>query len=479
MKRRWLGLTAAGLLLAGALTYVIVIKSRPPRRHLTEHDRPALSLETESPAVSPFHEVQAKNSDVATIPSSDWSRFRGPQGNGVSADENVPLEWSDTKNLRWKAELPGPGSSSPIIWKEQIFVSCYSGYGDSGPKGGEMRELKRHLICFNRADGRRLWMATVDAVQPEDPYRGYLTEHGYASSTPVCDGEAVYVFFGKSGVLAFDLSGKQLWQTSVGTSSDNRGWGSASSPVLHKNLVIVNAASESRSIRALDKKTGREVWKAPGSALDLSFNTPVLVPVSEDRTDLVVTVPDELWGLNPDTGKLLWHAAVPMTGNVCPSVLAQDGIVYATGGYQGKGTVAVRAGGKGDVTKTHIVWTARESSYVASPVLHDDHLYWVNEDGLAVCVDAKTGKGIYKERLPQKGDVSRAGKPVYASGVLSKGRLYVPTRTAGVFVLAAQPTFEVLHHNVLSDSSDFNASPAVSGGQLFLRSNRFLYCIGG
>jgi outer membrane protein assembly factor BamB len=409
--------------------------------------------------------------------ADDWRQFRGPGGSGVSRKSRIPDEWGDAKNLRWKAALPGPGSSSPVVIGERVFVTCYTGYGASADDPGDPKNLVRHLLCLGRADGRVLWSADVPATRPEDPYRGYLTEHGYASGTPASDGTAVYVFFGKSGVLAYDLDGKRLWQTGVGTESDNRRWGSGSSPVLYKNTVIVNAASESRSVRALDKTTGKQVWKAEAEGLDLSFGTPALVELPSGRAELALAVPGELWGLNPDTGKLFWHADVRMSGNVAPSAVAHNGVVYATGGFDGRGSVAVRAGGKGDVTRSHVVWSARESSYVPSPLVADGRLHWVDDTGMAACLDAATGKVIYRERLPARGDAA-GGKAVYASVVLAGDKLIAVTRTAGAFVLAAGPKFRVVAANRLSDDSDFNASPAVADGELFLRSNQAIYCVG-
>ncbi len=409
-----------------------------------------------------------------TLAPTDWPQFRGPEGSGASIDATIPLEWSDTKNLSWKTRLPGPGSSSPIVVGDRVFVTCYSGYGTEDARSGDIRELKRHLVCLNRIDGNVAWTVDVAAVVPEDRFHGYLTEHGYASHTPVSDGEAVYAFFGKSGLVAYDLAGTQLWRTSLGTRSDGRRWGSASSPVLYKNLVIVNAASESRSIWALDKKTGQQVWKAPTKSLDLSFGTPTLGKLPDGRTELALCVPGELWGLDPDKGTLNWYATVPMTGNVSPSVAAHGGIIYATGGFRGKGTVAVAAGGDGDVTDTHVRWSVRQSSYVASPVLHDGHLYWVDDKGIAVCLNATTGETQYRERLALSGG---SGRPVYASPVLAGDRLIVVTRRAGTVILAARPKYELITTNTLNDESDFNATPAVSRDQLFLRSNRAIYCI--
>jgi outer membrane protein assembly factor BamB len=407
--------------------------------------------------------------------AADWPQFRGPNGSGMAENARPPLTWSARDGVKWKAPLPGPGSSSPILLGERVFVTCYSGYGADA--SGAMESLQRHLVCLDRTTGRIQWTADTPAVTPEDPYRGYLTEHGYASSTPVTDGAAVYVFFGKSGVLAFDLAGHKLWQTSVGTESDIRRWGSAASPILYKNLVIVNAASESRAVIALDRKTGKQVWKAEGNRLSLSFSTPALVRASADRTDLVVAMPAEVWGLNPDTGKLLWYTTIQADGNVCPGVVAGEGVAYVTGGFQSRGSVAVKVGGKGDVSNAHVLWSIAKSSYVPTPLLYRGRLFNVNEDGIAQCWRADTGGVVYEERLSLKGEGGRVSRPIYASPVLGDGRLYVVTRRAGVYVLKAGDHFEQLAHNSPLDDSDCNATPALAGQQLFLRSNKYLYCL--
>lgn len=398
---------------------------------------------------------------------ADWPQFRGADGTGVAAG-TPPVKWTEKDGVAWKTPLPGSGSSSPVVAGDRVFVTCFTGTG-----AGE--KLTRHLVCVKRTTGDVEWTRDVPAFLPEDPYRGYITEHGYASSTPVADGEAVYVFFGKSGVLAYDLGGKKLWQTSVGTDSDIRGWGSSASPVLHKNLVIVNAASEGRAVVALDKKTGDRVWKADGKRLSLSFSTPALVKAG-DRTDLVVAMPGEVWGLNPETGALRWLTSVSANGNVCPAVVPGDGVAYVTGGFPAQWSAAVKAGGSGDVTKTHVAWSNRTSTYVPTPVLSGGRLYFVNEDGFATCMKADTGDTVYRERLAVKGSAA-GSRPYYASTILADGRLYVVSRRAGVFVLKAGDGFEQLHQNPPLDDGDFNATPAVVGKQLFLRSNKFLYCL--
>jgi len=409
---------------------------------------------------------------------ADWPQYRGPKGNGISSEAKAPLEWNDTKNIKWKTALPGPGSSSPIVSGGYVFVTCYSGYGVNPEVSDKIESLKRHLLCLKMDDGKVVWSRSVDAVLPEDAFFGMgITEHGYASNTPVTDGERIYVFFGKTGVLAFDFQGKELWRADVGRESSNRRWGSSASPVLYRDTVIVNAAEESRSIRALDKMTGKEKWKAEAAALELTYATPLVVDLGDGRKELVIGVPNEAWGLNPDTGKLVWYAETGLSGNVAPSPVAQDGIVYLMGGYPGQQTVAIRAGGKGDVTQSHILWSSQVSSYVPSPVLCNGNLYWVSDMGLANCAEAATGKSIYREKLPRVAG-AKSGKPYYASVVLVKDRLYAVSRAGDTCVLAAKPAFEVLAHNPLaSDTSDFNASPAVSDGKILLRSNRFIYCI--
>ena len=405
---------------------------------------------------------------------TEWTRFRGPNGSGIATDAQPPSAWSDTQNVQWKAALPGGGTSSPIIVGDRVFVTCYSGYGN-GQRGGDIHKLERELVCLNRTDGKILWASAVPAAQPEDYYDGFITEHGYASHTPASDGERVYVFFGKSGAAAFDLTGRKLWQTSLGTDGNQKHWGSASSPILYKNVVIINASEEGHAIVALDKKTGKEAWRATGDALEYSFGTPVLAE-NAGRTDLVFSVPGELWGLNPDTGKLRWFAETGLPGNIAPSVIAGDGMVFAFGGFPQLGALAVRLGGKGDVTKTHIAWTSRNSSYIPTPVLHEGRLYVVSDAGFATCLDAKTGELVYKERLPGASAVGR-GKPFYASPVLAGGTIFAVSRRAGAYLIAAQPEFKLLGQNRLADDSDFNATPALAGRQLFLRSNQNLYCI--
>ncbi len=408
---------------------------------------------------------------AAFAQGADWTGFRGPGGLGSSDETGLPLTWSSTENIVWKTELPGPGTSSPVVLGDRVYVTSYSGYALDASDPGDMSALMRHVVCVERGSGKILWSKEFKPSLPESEYSGGNNSwHGYSSATPTTDGERLYVFFGKSGVYCLDLDGNEIWRASVGTRAT--GWGSATSPVLYKDFVIVNASVESGAIVALDKMTGKEAWRADG--IRGSWNTPVLVDVPGGETELVVCVPMTVLGLDPATGERLWRSeGIPDSGYICPSVVAHEGIVYAIGGRTNT-ALAVRAGGRGDVTSTHELWRTNKGSNVCSPVYHDGYLYWVHDrSGIANCLNAATGDTVYQERLTPRPGV------VYASAILADGKLYAVSQHEGTFVLAAKPEFELLAHNTLADDdSRTNASPAVSHGQLLLRTDRNLYCIG-
>lgn len=399
---------------------------------------------------------------------NDWTQFRGPGAQGRSDATGLPLTWSDEKNIAWKTALPGPGASSPIVLGNRIFLTCFTGFATSSREPGEMTNLKRHLLCVNLTDGKIAWDTPVPAEMPEqDRIR---ENHGYASSTPVADAERIYTFFGKSGVFAFDHNGKQLWQTKVGDKLN--GWGSATSPVLHKDFLIVSASIESESLVALDKKTGKEVWRA--NIGPESWHAPVFVTAPDGTTEVVVAKNGRVLAFNPENGAALWNAKTGIPWYMCPTPVVQDGIVYVIGGRTPNGALAIRAGGRGDITGSHVVWKINKGSNVPSPILHDGHLYFAHENlGIVYCVNAKTGEVVYEERLePSPGQI-------YASPVMADGRIYFTGRGGRTVVIAASPKFERLADNTLeSNRGVFNSSPAISGHRLLFRSNRALYSLG-
>jgi outer membrane protein assembly factor BamB len=397
--------------------------------------------------------------------------------------------------------------------------------------------MKRHILCFDRNTGKMLWDQAVPAKLPEESYGGMFAQHGYASHTPVTDGKNVYVFFGVSGVYAFDLDGKQLWHADVGGGLDSRNWGSASSPILYKNVLVVTASPESHAMYGFDTATGKQLWKAGADGFTSLWGTPVIAK-SGDQTDVVISVPGEVWGINPENGELRWYSEGLRVDAVTGSAVTADGVVYAMGD-RGAGSIALKAGGKNDVSKTNVAWTGSNGSRIPTPLLWDGRLYWTS-GSLANCRDAKTGQDVYSERLPgataaaaennqggpgagqgpgggppgrgeggfgrgqggpggpggqgggrgpgggggRRGGMGGGGMggmmgQDYASPVEAGGYLYQVTRRGDTLIIKLGPKFELVGKNSFaSDHSDFSATPAISDGQMFIRSAKNLYCVG-
>lgn len=418
----------------------------------------------------------------------DWPRFRGAGGNGI-AESSVPTEWSPDKNIKWKTELPGAGCSSPIVIGGKIFVTCYSGYGEARNNVGNKEDLQRHVVCIDQESGKELWSKAVAAdVENEDDFSGIgVTAHGYASHTPATDGEHLFVFMGKSGVIAYDLEGNQLWQKKVGVGSDGRKWGSAASPIVHDDLVIVPALAESRSVFGLDKKTGEQKWVCESKAMDNTWSTPMVVNVDDDRSDIIIGVPDELWAINPKTGKLAWAASGVGGEGFYTSAVESEGIIYASvGGRSGGGSIAVRKGGKKDITESHVEWNDSTAGSFASPLVYNGHMYVVGRGGIMQILDISSGKQIKKSRMTSTAD-SRPknggngggfGSPDYGSPIIAGDKIYYTKGNGETFVMNADGEGEQVAVNKLTDDAEiFSGTPAVSKGQLLIRSNKYLYCV--
>lgn len=466
--------------------------------------------------------------------ADDWLRFRGPNGTGVANNASPPTEWSDGENLKWKVELPGPGASSPIVVGNRVFVTCYSGYGANRQDPGKLENLVRHLVCVDRTNGELLWSKEFDAEMPEDPYSGAgVPAHGYASNTPVSDGEKLYVFFGKSGVYAFDFDGNQLWHADVGKSSGRQKWGSGASPILYDNIVIVNASDESQAVYGLDKTTGEQVWVSDGDGLANVWGTPI-VSSFEGQDQVLLLVPYEVWSLDPRSGKLIWYSEATGDDSINSSLVPFQDQVIAMGERGGQ-TVSIRVGGKGDTSETNRTWSSSLRGRISTPVVYDGLMYMVS-NGIAACIDAETGERKYQERLPtsasrdrggnrrgednrdggrdgnrgraenrggDRGDAGRGdggrgrggnfggrgrggfgggrggfGGGGYSSPVAADGKVYSTNGDGTVYVIKAGPEFELLATNKLeSDDSGFNSTPAIVDNQILMRSNKYLYCI--
>jgi len=404
----------------------------------------------------------ARDSDAF---AESWPRFRGPSGQGRSDGSGLPVQWSQDQGVVWKTPLPGAGASSPIVHGDRIYLTCYSGYLVPGQAVGSLDKLERHLLAVDLATGEVLWERTVAARQPEEER---IRDHGYAANSPLADDDHVYVFFGKSGVLAYDHHGNQVWQADVGTGTG--GWGTAASPVAYGDLIWVNASVESESLVALERHSGREVHRIGG--MRESWSTPLIVQDSDGQDTLVVPRFGEIMAIDPQSADTLWTCRTDITWYMVPSLVMEDGVVLALGGRSGISSLAVRGGGRGDVTDSHRLWTSVKGSNVSSPVAWNGHLYFMNDAmGIAYCARVDDGELMYEERIPRAGQV-------YASALLADGKIYYVSRDGQTFVLAAEPEYKLLASNSLRDGGSFDASPAVAGNRLLIRSDKYLYCIG-
>ncbi len=351
-----------------------------------------------------------------------------------------------------------------------MYLTTYGGYAEAGKNAGDQSKLVRHLVCLDRKTGVVRWTKDIPAVLPESAYKPGTNdgEHGYASSTPASDGKHIFAFFGKTGVFCFDLKGEKVWSKSVGDKTE--GWGSASSPLLHDDLVIVNAGVESSSLVALKKSDGQEAWRLPGTKK--CWGSPILVEVPGGKPEVVLSLagkPGKIVSIDPVSGKELWSCEGNGDGYICPSVVYHDGIVYAVAGRTNH-AVAVKAGGMGEVKP---LWTAKASLRVGSPVYHDGYLYGLSEQAPSAifCLEAATGKVMYSERINLNGHA-------YASAVYADGKIFYVREDATTYVVAAKPKYELLATNKLADTSRTNASPIIDNGRLLIRTDEHLYCIG-
>lgn len=387
--------------------------------------------------------------------AEDWPRWRGPQGNAVSSDHGLPVRWSTTENIRWKAAIPGEGGSSPIVWGDFVFVT--SAFEDG---------TRRAVHALDRRTGEIRWMREITDENAE--ITSALT--GQAAATPVTDGTHVVAMFGNAGVVCYDYQGRQLWRRDFGEFESELGL--ASSPVLFEDAVMLVCDHDGDRFRtfdsfliALDVQNGKTRWKTDRPGLFRSWSTPIIVPAGEDRSELVVNAQDELRGYDPRTGEHLW-TVTGMTGWVTPSPVFGRGLIFATSGKDGP-TTAVRPGGRGDVTQSHVVWSERRGApYVCSPLLYGDFLYVHTDQGILTCYEADTGNVHDRRRL----DAS-----FVASGVAGDGKIYLTSDEGTTLVFRAGPELEVLARNPLNEET--LASPAVSNRAIFVRTKAHLYCI--
>ena len=406
---------------------------------------------------------------TCAVTAAPWPGWRGADGSGICAETDLPLKWSATGQVKWKTALPEWGNSTPVVWGERIFIT--QAVGD-----------ERLVICYAREDGKELWRGGAGNVAKEPTHQ----TNPYCSASPATDGERVYAWFGSAGLYCFDVSGKQLWHRDLG--EHRHEWGYSSGPVLHDGLCYLNFGPGPRAaLLAFDKLCGTEVWRQDPGPVKVtmprndgfgakdgvvgSWGVPLLINSGESE-ELIMAWPEKVMGYAPKTGEVLWQS-----GGLNPLVYSTPvfggGVLIAMGGYGGS-TVALRPGGRGDVTESHRVWhELRDSGHIGTGVIREGHLYIQTMNGIVECVELRTGKKIWKERLKGVGGPSES----WSSPVLSGDRLYLVNQGSNCFVLRASPVFEVLAHNPLNDGLT-NASPAISDGNIFIRTHAHLWCIG-
>lgn len=414
------------------------------------------------------------------VDPGQWPKWRGPDDNGM-ARSDAPLRWSDTENIRWKAAIPGRGHSSPVLWGDKIFLTTAvptsaaavaappPRRGGPGGDAGPQPEHRFELICLDKKTGKVLWQRTARTATPHE---GYHNSYGsFASNSPVTDGKRVYAFFGSRGIYCYDLDGKPIWEKDLGVKMTMRlGFGEGIAPVLGGDVLILGFDQEVGSfIVALDKNTGAELWRASRDEVS-NWAMPLVVDYGGGR-QVVVAATNKVRSYDLKTGKLIWECA-GLGGNVIPTPVHKDDIVYVMSGFRNPNLMAIRLGRSGDLTGSDaILWSnTRGNSYTPSPVLSDDKLYTLTDTGMLSCYNARTGAAYYQmRRLPKP--YSFKSSPVGAGG-----KLYMASEDGDVVVVKMGEKFEVLATNTLSDQF-FVSTPAIVDGEMFLRGQNTLFCI--
>jgi len=408
---------------------------------------------------------------LAAQSDSFWPQWRGPLATGVSLTAKPPIEWGESKNVRWKVEIAGRGSGTPIVWRDRLFVlSAVPADAEVPASHVASRARNRYVVlAIDRKTGKTIWERTA---REEAPHEGTHNQFGtYASSSAVTDGEVLIASFESRGFYGYDLEGNKLWEVDLGDKRMRSEFGEGTTPALYRDRFFVVWDHQGESfIVALDKKTGKELWRTKREEID-SWATPLVVEVN-GKAQVVTSAMRRVRSYDAQTGELVWDMA-GLTMNPIPSPVSADGIVYLMSGFRGNSLKAVRlSGAKGDITNTAAVaWTfERDTPYVPSPLLYGEILYFLKGNtGVLSAFDAKSGKPHYQlqriERVPN----------VFASPVGADGRVIVLGQDGGAVVLKHGPTYEVLATNKLDDK--FDASPALVDGEIFLRGYRYLYCV--
>jgi outer membrane protein assembly factor BamB len=414
---------------------------------------------------------------AASARGDDWPAWRGPTGQGLSSESNLPLTWSPTENVRWKVALPSAGNSTPIVWGDRLFITQPDDVTQWPPKvpeyfaggssaGGHAVAEKRSVMCFNRTDGKLLWRRDVvykeqEITHPTNPF---------CSASPVTDGERVIASHGAAGLVCYDFEGSELWRYEVGKIEHL--WGTASSPIIFDDLCIVWCGPGARQfLLALDKRTGKKVWETiePGGDDGItsrtflgSWSTPIIARIG-GVDQLVFAVPHKIKGYDPRTGKELWSSSGPGVYCYSSPLLIEDLVVF--------GRDLLKLGGRGDISKDRLRQRVG-SMKISTAVVAGEYLYIYNDVGVPGCYDWKTGEDVWKDQIEKRpGGTTAWGSPIHADG-----RIYITDQQGSTFVFAAGPKYELLAANHLKERC--NASIIAAAGNLFLRTHKHLWCFG-
>lgn len=413
--------------------------------------------------------------------SAHWPQWRGPFFNGVARGD-APAVWSDTSNIKWKTSIPGRGHSTPVIWGNRIFLTTAIPIGKpvepaaNNEQGGQRRaaagpqvEHQFVVLSLDRATGKTVWQRTARTATPHE---GFHRAYGsFASNSPATDGKYVYASFGSRGIYCYDFNGKLIWEKDLGVQMKMRlAFGEGSAPLLHGDRLFLVFDHEAESfIVALDKRNGKELWRAARDERS-SWSTPLAIEHG-GRTEIVVSATNKVRSYDAQTGKILWESA-GLGANAIPVPVSQNGVVFVMSGYRDPKLMAIKLGKQGDITGSDaIMWShTRGVPYTASPVLYDNKLYVVTDNGMVSAFNATTGVPHYSQtRLPKSYNIK-------ASPIGANGKLYLATEDGDVVVLRMGEKFEVLGTNTLTDQL-FIAAPVIAGGELFLRGQNTLFCI--
>lgn len=459
--------------------------------------------------------------------SGNWPGFRGPQFNGIAPEAKPPITWSESENIKWKVELPGRGSGSPIVWGDRIYLQAAiktdrtgdaqpptalrfstksflltsgrtdqllaqaetppadppADQGDNRERRGEGRRGRRGgggfgiespnnvhqfvVVCLDRNTGETIWQEVATEAIPHEGHHGTAS---FASSTPVTDGKNLYVSFGSRGIYSYDMDGKLRWKKDLGIMRTRNMFGEGSSPALHGDTVVINWDHEGQSfITALDANTGQEKWKVDRDE-ETTWNTPLILE-HDGKTQVIVNGMNRARSYDLETGEIIWECGGQAMGAIpCPVVY--NGLAFCMTGHRGAALYAIPLSARGDITDSdQIAWTLdKDTPYVPSPLLYGDHLYFTkSNNGVISCYQAETGEQIFKaQRIP-------GIDMIYASPVGADGRLYIAGRNGATAVAKHGNEFEVLATNQLDEPID--ATPALVGNEIFIRGEKSLYCI--